>query len=667
MTMYRTIAGDIDDSLRLAPTSHKPNQVVNYLDIPCSFDIETSSFTIDGQKQAIMYTWQMMIDRYYFTGRRWEDFRTLLGQITRVLNLNEHRRLIIYVHNLGFEFQFMRGWFSWEHVFARSPREPIIADMADFPITFKCSYALTNKSLANVAKGLRDQSLSKKMGDLDYRLVRHSKTYLTTLEEGYCKADVEIVTQLIREKIEEEGDIANIPLTSTGYVRRHVRSVCRNKDNRKTYMPFVHDLLLTLDDYLACKRAFMGGFCHANSWKVGKVVENVGSFDLTSAYPATFCQYFPVSSFKKVNNVTKEMLDDLVKKYCCIIDFKFNNIRSGVIWEHILSSSKCWDLKDPMIDNGRVVTARSLCCTLTEIDYEIISWFYNWDSMEIGEVRIANRGDLPKPIVDSMLEFYNQKQALKHDPDKRVEYAYYKSLLNSCYGMMVTDILNNDWEYKNGEWVEPVVDMNKQVWDVNNDNNRFLYYPWGLWVTAHTRRRVLYMIRWIVKDDYIYADTDSIKCEKPIKYEELFKKDNKEIVEKWREITGSEIDLGKWEFEGVYEKFKTLGAKRYLTYSDGKYRLTVAGVGKNDATEYLSHFDDPFSIFDFGLNIPAENTGKLTHTYIDFPMSGEVVDYQGNKGEYHERSGIHLEPAEYSFDASVEFMKWLNRLVSQVR
>lgn len=108
--------------------------------------------------------------------------------------------------------------------------------------------------------------------------------------------------------------------------------------------------------------------------------------------------------------------------------------------------------------------------------------------------------------------------------------------------------------------------------------------------------------------------------------------------------------IGVWDYEGCYEKFKTLGAKRYLTYKDGKYKLTVAGLGKVKAMKYLEekYGDDVFSAFTDGLFVPSEWTGKLTHTYIDNEFSGIMTDYQGNSMEYHEKSAIHLGPAEYS-------------------
>ena len=121
-----------------------------------------------------------------------------------------------------------------------------------------------------------------------------------------------------------------------------------------------------------------------------------------------------------------------------------------------------------------------------------------------------------------------------------------------------------------------------------------------------------------------------------------------------------------WEYEGKYKRFKTLGAKRYFveTYSDDpakKYSLTVAGVNKKKACDYLvSHFKDPFDGFTHELEVPLEYSGRLTLTYVDEPCSGIEFDYLGNRCEYYEDSYIHMEPSKYQLTMSDQYRGFLN-------
>src|SRR5699024_6532629 len=119
--------------------------------------------------------------------------------------------------------------------------------------------------------------------------------------------------------------------------------------------------------------------------------------------------------------------------------------------------------------------------------------------------------------------------------------------------------------------------------------------------------------------------------------------------------------LGVWDDEGIYTRFKTLGAKRYMTEKDGKFSITVSGVNKSAAVPYLekTYGDKIFEVFDESLYIPAEHTGKLTHTYIDEEHSGYLTDYQGNTAYYYEKSAVHLEQADYTLSLNDAYIKYI--------
>ena len=245
---------------------------VSYLNLPASFDIETSSFYDDNkEKVAIMYVWQFGINGTIIMGRTWEQYNYLIKMLHHLFDLNCKKRILIYVHNLGYEFQFMRGWFKWEEVFAPKKRRPLIA--LNGGIEYRCSYFLSNYSLANVgALVLQKYKVEKMVGDLDYSLIRTPITPLTSKEIGYCINDVRVVMSYIQEKIEQEGDITKIPLTNTGNVRRYVRARVfgdKSVDPKKVRRQYT-DLMQALrirstEEYQQMKRAFQGGFTHASA------------------------------------------------------------------------------------------------------------------------------------------------------------------------------------------------------------------------------------------------------------------------------------------------------------------------------------------------------------------------------------------------------------------
>ena len=125
---------------------------------------------------------------------------------------------------------------------------------------------------------------------------------------------------------------------------------------------------------------------------------------------------------------------------------------------------------------------------------------------------------------------------------------------------------------------------------------------------------------------------------------------------------GVQKPIGVWEYEGKYKRFKTLGAKRYLyEKQDGSYVLTVAGVNKKKACQYLvKKYGDPFEGFTHDLVVPEDYSGRLTLTYVDKPCDGIAKDYLGNTCEFHEKSFIHMEPSEYNLTMSSEYRGFLN-------
>lgn len=212
------------------PKTIKTNKQISYYNIPCAFDIETTSITksstLDNEeKYAFMYIWQLSINGVKMYGRTWDEFLEVYQELVDHFQTHENRRLVIYVHNLSFEFQFIRKLLTWSKVFAMDKRKPIQAITID-GIEFRCSYILSGFSLAKLGDQLQRYKVSKKVGDLDYSKIRHSKTPLTEKELGYCFSDIEVVESYIRECIENEGDITRIPLTKTGYVRNYCRNRC---------------------------------------------------------------------------------------------------------------------------------------------------------------------------------------------------------------------------------------------------------------------------------------------------------------------------------------------------------------------------------------------------------------------------------------------------------
>ena len=618
---------------------------IDYFNIPASFDIEASSWSTGDYESnnvrhyATMYIWQFGLNGSVIYGRTWNQFITLISQLTSAMGLSYKRRLLVYVHNLGYEFQWIRNYFEWVKVFAIKNRRPVYAITGG--IEFRCSYFLSNYSLAHIGDELlQHYPVHKLVGALDYKKIRHSSTPLSSTELAYCVNDVKVVMSYIQEKIENDGDITKIPLTNTGYVRNYCREACFS-GSENANMPIMpsgdssesssstsvisqltdselkkirlnyHALMKSLqvqseEEYLQLRRGFMGGFTHAGILYSNQVMYDVGSADLTSSYPYQMvANYFPKTRFVYIGTVNDSyILKKLLSTYCCIFDAEFFNLKPKVEFENILSTSRCWGLEGEKVNNGRVISASHCCTTLTELDFENMCRFYEWSAIKIVNMRTSLRGYLPKDLIMAVLNLYESKTALKGISGKEIEYLVSKNMINAAFGMMVTNIVRGEYAYDSDEgWVKFETDVEKQLGSYNKNFNRFLYYGWGLWVTAHARN-CLFSAIYEFGADYVYSDTDSIKGINFSEHADYFRNYNNHVINslikmcstlnipfsKCAPLTrkGEKKIIGAWDMETPYLRFKAVGAKRYIyEYPDHKLQITVGGLNKSYAVPYL--------------------------------------------------------------------------------
>ena len=249
-----------------------------YIDLIAAFDIEVTN--VPEIEQAFMYIWQVSINaEVLIIGRTWNEFLLFLSKICDHLKENEY--IIFFVHNLSYEFQFLRGVYDFDEteVMCIRSRKILKCEMLHH-IEFRCSYLHSNMSLKEFCKKMNAKH-GKLAGDLDYSVYRDSNTVLTDQELAYCYNDVLGLCEAIQYEMQQDGDtLHTIPLTSTGYVRRDIKEVM---------LPMAHSIiqpiLYDIKVYKLLRLAFRGGNTHANRYFAKYIIENVKSADRSSSYP----------------------------------------------------------------------------------------------------------------------------------------------------------------------------------------------------------------------------------------------------------------------------------------------------------------------------------------------------------------------------------------------
>ncbi len=652
-----------------------------------TFDIETSSILFlneeiissdkyddltDSDKDkcikiGFMYIWMLGINDNVFYGRTWEALRIFLGKLNK-------RKKDIFIHNLSFEFQFLSGNFKLVNVFARKERKVIKCDMEEYNITFRCTYYMTNVALSKLTD-VYNLPVEKKCGDLDYTLVRNSKTPLTAKELLYCEYDCLVIYYYIKQELSMYKKFNKIPNTLTGRVRKELQArVLKNYNYRSKLQkcintdPHIYNLLID---------CFAGGYTHANWLYVNEVIKNVVSWDFTSSYPfVMLVEKYPSTTFKKCNvrNIKSILYDD----FAYIINIEFKNIKSNY-FNNIISKSKAYYIENGVYDNGKIVSASLLKIVINEIDLKIIQEFYSFDDYNILEIYYANKSYLPYELLDFILDKYHNKTAYKNVSGKEYLYSIEKSKFNSLYGMCVTNNIKDNIEFNNeGLWTTKKI-SNFDILDKLSVERKkgFLSFAYGVWVTSYSRYNLLSNVRLL--DEYvIYCDTDSMKLTEGYDINVIYNY-NKSVNDKIKQVANFyKIDIKRFEPEdckgiphkiglfdndGEYKYFKTLGAKKYcyIDKATEELHITVAGVPKVG----VSALKNDINNFNDNLFFKSSDTGKKQIFYNDEQPTLKVIDYLGNADIIAEKKGICLMPCSYTLSKSLVYAPKLSDISSK--
>lgn len=626
----------------------------------CAFDIETTY--LDEIEQSIMYIWQFAVmdlrtdNIWYCFGRTWDEFIELLNSF-----YHDGITIMIWVHNLSYEFQFLRHWlpFVKDKVFSLKSRKVVRADIDG--IQFRCSYIQTNKSLDAFTKdmGVVHQKLSGVI--FDYSKKRFPWTEMTQEELQYCCNDVVGLLEAMRVRMKMENDtLYSLPLTSTGYVRRLAKNAMKSYNYNQ-----LHAMMCNEDVYRLLRLEFRGGDTHANRYHVNKILENVASFDRASSYPDVMLNYrFPMSAFtpRLINNIEELERKCKVRDCCFIAVFTITHLQQRDIYygAPYLSLDKAIEISGQVVDNGRVLSADKAVYVFNDIDWKIVKSEYVGE-VEISQVYIAKYDYLPQAFRDLVIDLFHKKTSLKNVEGQELNYMRSKELINSLYGMCAQNPVKPDVIYmdepEQAFKLEEIVDIGEKLEKYNK--KAFLLYAWGCWVTAWARLKLKEMIN-IVGDNFVYCDTDSVKFLVRDDYKRIIRKIeeyNKGLKELSISNNGYATDkkgivhyLGVYEYEETYKKFKTLGAKKYAyVHEDGTFGITIAGVPKKAGAREMEKIEN------FNVGFIFRDTGKLESVYNDCDYGTYYPD-DSPEHRIEIRSNIVLRESTYEIGLSAEYM-----------
>lgn len=626
----------------------------SYRDIIITFDIETS--LIPFTDHSHMYIWQMQVGSIGTVfGRTWDEFKKFVGEL--ILDMKEDEYIVIYVHNLPFEFQFLAGIYSFrtDEVFAVKSRKVIKCEMYEH-IEFRCSYALTNMSLEEFTKKMKVEHAKKPGEVIDYKVYRTSTTHLSEAAMQYCENDVLGLYEALTVQLNNDGDnLYTVPMTSTGYVRRETKQALRMVNRN-----YISNQIVSYDVYLLLREAFRGGNTHANRFYSGQILHDVKSYDRASSYPDVQCnQLFPIAEFNRGED-TMQYITNLIKNnrpFVCRVAFDKICLADRLWPIPYLTKDKSRNIIAGLFDNGRILQAEHAETTVTDVDLKIIMEEYSFDNIYVSDVYYSRYGKLPPAYIHNIVKYYRGKTELKGTGD---DYNYMKSknLLNSIYGMSAQDPVKQSILFDIGLFRLDTV-PGRDIYE-KYKKRAFQPYQWGVWTTAHARMALEEGIK-VAGHNCIYVDTDSVKFIGDADFSAFNKKAialSKQSRAYADDIKGKTHYMGVYEQEQTYARFKTLGAKKYVyEYVDGVVHCTIAGVNKKLGGKELMNVSretntDPLQLFADGFVFREAGGNEVI--YNDFPEQEDIELYVNGEREIITRNESLID-SEYTVGITDEY------------
>ena len=621
-----------------------------YLDVTCTFDIETTNTDTDG----FAYSFQTCIGGAVVVPRYFEEWADIMETLVDKWSITERKRLVIFVHNLGYEYTYLiqmlcDRWGDCKALYTKS-RKPLYL-MFDNGIEFRDSLKLFQKSLARATEGCKHEKLK---GDLDYSVYRTADTPLDDTEFAYCVNDVLGLWEAIeRLKAERNYNAATLPMTNTALV---IKEVNKHLTGDSRTLQKMQVLELNREQMEIAYKAMAGGDTHGTRWRAGHTYRNCNSYDFKSAHPSQQLLWkFPEGHPMMLpQGQPQTVMDNIIAGgmgWIAEIAIKGLQIRPECP-DPVISVSKCAGLKcDENKDNGRVLQADETLLYCDSNDWQRIKEAYTFERVVMHRGFCFRLGYLPDSFRMAIFDKFKIKETMKGSP----EYAFSKICVNTIFGACAQKTIRDEYTAEIGD----SIDFERMSWEVNlekktpaeiqkSQKGKFPFL-WGLWTASLTRLKLWQLLKIVGWEKVIYWDTDSCKFEgAKVPAVEQYNQEVAAQCEKRGVVVtkpnGKKVYIGIAEDEHPqadygYTEFRFLHAKCYAARTcEGVLESTIAGVGKKEGQAALK--DNIENLNDF---LIIDDAGGQMLSYHDSPIK-ERHDFQRVT---HSASWIVMTPRRY--------------------
>ena len=606
---------------------HKRKSKTVYGSEPIFLDIETAWNHNLDTPITWMVSCQIRFNGHYYFFRKPSQVMQFYNRLHCIYGLHHDKVVVTYIHNASYDLSYLLPYIqeclpNREDRFVICDTEHKITTYQQGGFTFRCSYILTNSSLARWSKDMNVDH-QKQVGLYDYSQIIYQDDELDEDQKRYDEYDVLSLEECLKKQLQIHKDtVASVPLTATGYIRRILRKSCITDHYYR--LKYFSDTRLDVESFKFVLNSYAGGYTHNNRWLKSQVVRgNIGHRDFRSHYPTqVVCRPLPFGKPELYYDVSKDwcrkLYDGISIKHILSLYPQFSTITELYITKMevldkkitmpFMQVSKMFCRSENIrfhADNGRLLKMYegSFITYIDNLTLQIISEQYHIEGMIMKVYRFKNEYCPPcianviheqfKAKSDYKIEYKRNCEMYGDFSDEAIEAKFHlglsKSLLNAIYGCLAMNPVRPSYDLDYSKEEPLVVTQNiltdeeiKICLDKYYDGtNNFLPYQVGAFITSHARFELYEYIKTIGYDKVLYCDTDSIFYLKDEETERKIEELNKQKHATAPYITDSK---GKRVYYDVFEKepdctaFKGLHSKCYGTVENEELHLTIAGI-----------------------------------------------------------------------------------------
>lgn len=477
-------------------------------------------------------------------------------------------------HNLRFDGEYILSWlFKHNFTFIEDSKDKqdytfatLISDTGQFykiEIYFKIKGHHTNKvtfiDSLKIFPNMSVDKVAKSFGlpisklKIDYHAYRAIGHEITDDELAYIRNDVEIIARALKQMFELGLD--KMTLASDAL------------HNYKTTIPSFYNTFPQLGNDMDAeiRKAYRGGFTYASD-KYKEVECGAGvTLDVNSLYPSVL-KYAKLPYGQPRYFDGKYEYDPFYPLYVQCFTCKFK-IKPDKIPTIQIKNSMSFIENEYLKDSGNELVT----LTLTNPDLELFLDHYDVEDMKYhGGFKFHGK----RGYFDKYVDFWTEMKIQAGKEGNKGKRQIAKLMLNSLYGKFG---LSSKCSKKTPYYRE---DGTIGYVTGEEETRKTVYIPVAAFVTAYGRNKTIrtsqaireYTEKKYGKDGYIYSDTDSIKAN--LTDEDLLELSLQNVIEV------DDYKLGAWACEEHFDRILCIRQKCYITESEGKTHVTVAGLPK---------------------------------------------------------------------------------------